>query len=153
MNALWKRALAPFALVPLLAIGCADPYAGRNAISGTVKLKGAPIKEGVIIFEPLEKQDTSSGAPIANGDYNIDRKHGLKAGKYRVRVTAGDGVTPAYRFGGKGEAQEEEAGAPGGSRNIVSKDLIPPSWNANSQQEVTVDSSKANRFDFDIPAK
>jgi hypothetical protein len=153
MDALWKRAFALLVFAPLFVIGCADPYAGRNAISGLVKLKGEPIKAGVIFFDPLDKQDTSSGAPIANGEYNIDRKQGLKAGKYRIRVTAGDGVTPAHRFGGKGEVQEEEAGAPGGSRNIVSKDLIPASWNTLSQQEVTVDASRANRFDFDIPAK
>jgi hypothetical protein len=153
MNALWKRAFALLVFAPLLASGCADPYAGRHAVSGMVKLKGEPIKEGVIIFEPLEKQDTQTGAPIKNGDFSIDRKQGLKVGKYRVRVTAGDGVTPAYRFGGKGEPQEEEAGAPGGSKNIVSKDLIPASWNANSKQEVTVEASKANHFEFNILAK
>src|SRR5438270_159491 len=82
-------------LLLILAAGCSDPYAGRFAVSGTVKLKGEPIREGIIQFEPLDAQDTSSGAPIRSGDYTIPRPQGLKPGKYRIRVSAGDGVTPA----------------------------------------------------------
>jgi len=154
MRASWNVALAAMAAVAFLASGCADPYAGRLALSGEVKLKGEPIKAGVIMFEPLEKQDTSSGASIENGKYDIPRKQGLKAGRYRVRVTAGDGVTPARPVGGKkGQDEEQQAAGPGGSRNIVSVDLIPPSWGADSRQEITLDASKTNRFDFNIPAK
>jgi hypothetical protein len=140
-------------LIAVLMTGCSDPYAGRLAVSGTVKLKGELLKSGIIAFEPLEKQDTASGAPIDKGSYNIPRDKGLKPGKYRIRVTAGDGVTPAMIPGAAaGKNNEEEAAGPGRGTNIISKDLIPPSWGSNSQQEVTVAEGKT-RFDFDIPAK
>ena len=75
------------------------------------------------------------GSAIANGEYALDRKGGLKPGKYRVRITAADGKTPA---------SDEEAGAPGGSTNIVSVDLIPAEWNVNSTQQIEVTSSGDN---------
>src|SRR5690242_5803751 len=73
--------------------GCSDPYGGRMEVSGDVKLQGQPLNEGLIIFEPLEKQDTHSGAQIAVGEYRVPRERGLKPGKYLVRLTAGDGKT------------------------------------------------------------
>jgi hypothetical protein len=106
----------------------------------------------VILFEPLDKQDTMSGAPIEKGSYNIARAQGLKPGKYRVRVTAGDGITPA-KLGVKKEGDEAEAAGPGGSTNIISKELIPASWNVASLQEVTIDSSGSNQKNFNIPDK
>jgi hypothetical protein len=130
-----------FLLAAVLA-GCADPYGGRKEVSGEVKLQGQPLKNGLIIFFPLDKQETQSGAPIADGQYLIERKNGLKPGHYRVQLTAGDGKTPAAN---------EQIGAPGGSTNIVSMDLIPEDWNAKSKHEIEVTASGKNRFDFDIP--
>lgn len=127
-----------------LTVGCADPYAGRMAVSGKVILGGKPIKEGIVSFEPLENQETQSGALIKDGQYSIPRSTGLLPGKYRIRVTAGDGVT---------NVDESEAGGPGGSTNIVSRDTVPPSWNVNSAQEITVSKDGANTFDFDIPKR
>jgi hypothetical protein len=125
-----------------LLVGCSDPYAGRMAVSGGVKLVGQPLKEGSITFVPLDKQDTQGGAPIINGEYNIPRQSGLKPGKYLVQLTAGDGKTID---------NPEEAAGPGGSTNIVSVDLIPPEWNIRSNQKVEVKSDGPNKFDFDIP--
>jgi hypothetical protein len=121
--------------------GCSDPYAGRMEVTGGVKLQGKPLKDGSIVFEPLDKQGTQSGAAIANGEYKVPRQSGLKPGKYLVRLTAGDGKTPA----------NEEAASPGGSTNIVSMDLIPDDWNTRSKHQVEVTSSGPNRFDFEIP--
>jgi hypothetical protein len=135
-------ASALFAMTAVAVAGCADPYAGRMEISGTVNLEGKPLKEGSIQFVPLdEKVGTQTGGPIANGEYKIPREGGLKPGKYLVRITSGDGKTPA----------DEEAGNPGGSTNIVSFDRIPPDWNVNSKQEVVVKSPGPNQFDFAIP--
>jgi hypothetical protein len=139
-------------LVAVISAGCSDPYGGRMEVTGEVKLKGQPLKEGLIIFEPLEKQDTQSGAPIANGAYTVPRQRGLKPGKYLVRLTAGDGITPARVAAGEGKnPPKEEAAAPGGSTNIVSMDLIPEDWNVRSKQQVEIKSDGVNRFDFDIP--
>jgi hypothetical protein len=74
----------------------------------------------------------------------IPRENGLKPGKYLVRVTAGDGITPVNTL------DPELGPGPTGSTNIVSKDLVPPEWNAKSKQQVTVTKEGPNTFDFDI---
>jgi hypothetical protein len=124
------------------ASGCGDQYDGRKAVSGKVTLVGKALEKGQILFEPLDGQGSVSGSAIAHGEYALDRKGGLKPGKYRVRITAADGKTPA---------SDEEAAAPGGSTNIVSVDLIPPEWNVNSTQQIEVTSGGDNKFDFAIP--
>lgn len=131
-----------FAVVTLFAAGCGKDD-GRIAVSGTVTLKGEPLKDGSIRFEPKENQGTENGAPIANGQFTLDRNDGLKPGKYLVRITSGDGVT---RIG-----SEEDAAGPGGNTNIVSEDLIPLEWGQQSTQVVEVKAGQPNEFKFDIP--
>src|SRR5689334_15696311 len=84
------------ALATAFSGGCSDPYGGRMEVRGDVKLEGRPVKDGSIIFEPLDKQDTHEGAQITDGEYHVPRERGLKPGKYLVRLTAGDGRTPAH---------------------------------------------------------
>jgi hypothetical protein len=136
----FRRAIALFVVVVTSAVGCSDPYAGLQEVSGTVTLAGQPLKDGAITFFPLDNQGTQSGAGIQNGSYTVPRKNGLKAGRYRIEITAGDGKTPNI----------EEAGGPG-STNIVSVDMVPEEWNAKSKKEVEVKPTGANKFDFDIP--
>jgi hypothetical protein len=139
-------------VVTSLFAGCSDPYGGRMEVTGEVKLKGQPLKAGMIIFDPLEKKDTQSGAEIVNGQYTVPKERGLKPGKYLVRLTAGDGVTPARVRAGEGKnPPKEQAAAPGGSTNIVSMDLIPDDYNVRSKQQIEVKADGVNRFDFDIP--
>jgi hypothetical protein len=130
----------------ILLAGCADKYAGRVAVTGNVKLKGAPIKDGALVmFEPMEGQDTGANATTTGGTYSVPREAGLKPGKYRIRVTAGDGVTAVNPL-------DEGGPGPGGKgTNIVSKDLVPKEWNVASKQEVTVKADGPNKFDFEIP--
>lgn len=124
------------------AAGCAGNSDGRQAVSGSVTIAGAPLNDASILFLPLDGQDTTSGAPIADGKYAIESKDGLKPGKYKVQITAGDGKTVA---------NEEEAAAPGGSTNIVSVDRIPPEWNVASDKQIEVKASGENNFDFAVP--
>src|SRR5437588_12847136 len=114
--------------------GCSDLSGGKMEVSGTVTLQGQPVKEGSILFIPLDKQETQGGAQILNGEYKMPAEKGLKPGKYLVRLTAGDGKTPA----------NEEIAAPGGRANIVSVDLIPEEWNTRSKHEIEVSTSKVN---------
>jgi hypothetical protein len=141
-----RTVLAGLAAVCGFALaGCTDEFAGRAAISGSVKLKGQPIPDGAIVmFEPLENQDTAGNATVTGGEYTIPRSAGLKPGKYLVRVTAGDGKTAIN------PVDPDAPPGPGGS-NIISQDIVPKEWNVNSKQEVTVTTDGPNRFDFDIP--
>jgi hypothetical protein len=124
-----------------LLVGCGDPYEGRQAVSGTVTVKGVPLKEASIQFEPVDGQDTRAGGGVSDGKYQIPRDAGLKPGKYLVRLTAGDGKTVDA---------DEDPTAPGGT-NIVSVDLIPPEYGSASKQQVEVTAGGANQFDFDLP--
>src|SRR5262245_12342668 len=84
--------LTPF---DALMDGCYYSPGGRVEVTGTVKLKVEPIKDGAIVmFEPLENQGTAGNATVAGGAFTIPRATGLKPGKYLVRVTLGDGTTP-----------------------------------------------------------
>jgi hypothetical protein len=112
-------------------------------VSGTIKLQGASLRGGLIEFEPLDGQDTKSGSVIAGGQYQVPRPQGLKPGKYRVRITSGDGKTPA---------NPEDIAGPS-TTNIVSRDRIPPEWNTRSTKEVSVNKKGPNKFDFEIPAR
>jgi hypothetical protein len=134
------------ALIPVLTLaGCsADPYPGRFGISGKVTLEERPLKTAIVTFEPLEGQDTAGNATITNGVFSIPRQNGLKVGKYRVQITAGDGKTAVN------PVNPDEPPGPGGGTNIVSRDLVPPSWNRKSKQEVTVTTEGPNSFQFDI---
>jgi hypothetical protein len=128
-----------------LFLGCLAESGNRQEISGTVKLKGEPVDDGVIEFHPLgdgSLEMTKSGAPITKGAYRVPREDGLAPGKYRVIITAGDGRTPA--------ADPDAMPGPTGA-NIVSKDRIPPEYNTESKQEVEVKAGEPNVFDYEIP--
>lgn len=143
-DSLMIRFMSLFALVAgLTIIGCGDSYGGRKAITGTITLAGQPIKEGSIRFYPQDGQDTETGCQISNGKFALERKDGLKPGKYLIRVTAGDGKTPA----------DEEAAGPGGGTNIVSVDLIPPDWAESSTQKVEVKADGKTELSLSIPNK
>jgi hypothetical protein len=129
-----------------LAAGCSKPQTGgRFAVSGTVKLNGQPIKDGaIVLFEPLDSQDTAGNATVYGGAFAISLQSGLKPGRYLIRVTAGDGQTAVN------PVDPNSPPGPTASANIISKDLVPANWNENSKQEVTVTKEGPNKFDFDI---
>jgi hypothetical protein len=140
------RIVAPLILACLISSlpGCARNYGGRQAISGTVKLKGQPVNDGMIDFIPISgDQATKSGAQILSGSYKIPAEFGLLPGKYRVSITAGDGRTRA-------DAPVDQPPGPTGA-NIVSKDRIPKEYNIESTQEVEVTEKGPNVFNYDIP--
>lgn len=142
------------ACTPVLGLCCAvlagcggkDPYAGREALSGKVTLKGQPIKDGATVtFDPMDGQATATLGLTAGGAYRIARENGLLPGKYLVRVSLGDGKTAVNPV---------DPGAPpgpGGGANIISKELVPADWNTRSKQQVTVTAGGPNSFDFAIP--
>ena len=130
--------LVSFSVLGLLA-GCGESD-GRVPVEGTVKLKGQPLPQGTIEFV---SDQVRTGAMITEGDYSIPKEQGLPPGKYKVKITSGDGKTPI-------DAPDDFVPGPTGA-NIVSKELIPPEYNTKSTQEVTVEGSKLHRFDYDIP--
>ena len=128
----------------IVLTGCTEANP-RREVTGMISLKGTPLAEGVIEFQPLTTATmgmpaTNAGAVIADGNYMIPAEHGLVPGTYKVLISSGDGVTP-----------DDPEGMPGPSGNFVSKDRIPPEFNRNSTVEVEVVDGAPNTFNFDIP--
>jgi len=122
-------------------LGCGKDPLGRRPVSGMVTLNGTPLADGKISFQPTEGATTSSGAVIAQGEYSIPREKGLPPGKYRVVINA---IKP-------GTGYELPAGAmPGDEVGTPPEELIPPEWNAESENFVEVSASGANEFTHDI---
>lgn len=131
-------------LVPslvLLAALCGCGGSSRQEITGEVQLKGRPIEDGIIRFEPLDGQATGEGASILNGKYTIPRDKGLLPGKYRVSIYAGDGRS------GAGDASPDSPHA--GKR--PGQERVPPEFNEKSTQVKEVTRAGPNKFDFHIP--
>jgi hypothetical protein len=127
-----------------LAGGCEDDAGGRQAISGSVTVKGKPVEMGMIEFIPvagasMDGTYIKSGAVIENGKYEIPKKKGLVPGRYKVTMSAPD---KHNKMGG------DELPGPTSSR--TSKDLIPPEFNLKSKLEVEVKKGP-NNFDFAVP--
>ena len=127
-----------------LWVGCSGNSSGRCAISGSVKVDGAPLEKGSIGFQPLEGGKTSSGAIISKGNFSIPRDKGLPVGKYRVEVNA---AAP----GGGGKAAAADA-APGDAPPPP-KELIPAEWNESSTHTIEVKKEGPFIFPFEIATK
>lgn len=131
--------LVPFVVAVCALAGCSSPQ-NRHEVTGEVKLKGVPVENGVIQFEPMDGQPTGEGASITNGTYMIPADKGLAPGKYRVMIVAGDGMD------GSGDASPDSPNA--GKR--LSREKVPPEYNTKSNVVREVTAEGPNTFDFDI---
>ncbi len=126
-----------------LALGCGpENPKGRKAISGHVKLDGAPLEQGNIEFHPLFEGGLQSGGRIIGGSYSIPAHEGVLVGKYRVAIE--DFVpTPPTPAGYM----------PGDPLPPSPKPKIPPDWNSKSQHTIEVKKEGPFKFDFDVETK
>jgi hypothetical protein len=118
----------------------------RQAVSGTVTLKGEPLSDGIIMFIPTSQDvSTQVSVNIVKGRFEVPADKGLLPGKYKVAISSPDGKTPVD--------STEPPGPSGstGSGNFPSKNRIPPEWNENSTIEVEVKAGEPNKFDYAIP--
>jgi hypothetical protein len=122
--------------------GCGGDPLGRQPVSGSVNVDGAPLQKGNISFQPVDK-GLPGGGKISGGKYSIARKDGVPAGKYRVTINA---PVP-------GTGSEPPPGSMPGEALPPPQELIPPDWNTNSEQFVEVKDKTPNEFNFDIKAK
>lgn len=139
-----------------LAPGCGgnNPL-GRQAVSGSITLDGAPLDQGSIQFSPHQRSGVSGGAVITAGAYQIAADKGLPPGQYLVRIFSPvDAQEPA--------AEEPETMVPGPTAAPSSRgprqpppgtERIPPEFNIESTQVVEVRDGGDNAFDFDIRTK
>lgn len=121
--------------------GCGGDPRSRQEVTGEVILKGRPVDDGIILFAPLDSQETGDGAHIVSGKYRIPKEKGLSPGKYKVSIYAGDGRSGA----GDASPDSPHAGVKPG------KERIPPKYNEKSELVREVTKGGPNKFDFDIP--
>ena len=130
----------------LAAAGCGGSDGlDRQAVTGTVSLDGAPLKEGQIQFFPAAntKEAIATGARITGGTFSIPRADGPIPGTYTVQITAS---------GGEQAPPEGSDGMPGtGPKH--DKELIPAKYNAQTTLKADVKSGEANKFDFPLTSK
>lgn len=141
------RCFVGFLILSLsLIVGCSSKNmtSGRVPVSGSVSIKGEPLSEGLIQFEPLEKQNTSASVVLIGGNFSISSTNGLQPGMYLVRITAGDAEedkpVPGKALTSSGDKK------PGSKK----KPAVPPEWGEKSKQQVEVKAEGLNKFDFEI---
>lgn len=134
-------ALCWLLLVAMAGCGGSNPL-GRQAVSGTVTLDGAPLDSGSIEFTPLEGSGIASGAVIAAGKYEIPAESGLPPGKYRVSIVDNPPAPPL-----------PPGHMPGDDLPPQPKPRVPAAWNRNSTQQIEVTEKGPNQFDFHITTK
>jgi hypothetical protein len=90
-----------FVAFAVVAAGCSptDPF-NRQPVSGTVSLKGKPVKTGQIFFEPAAGQQLASNATITDGAFTMTREQGLSPGNYHWKLLVLDGPMPVNPDGG-----------------------------------------------------
>jgi hypothetical protein len=129
------------AIIPGTLGGCGGDKRDRQEVTGYITLKGQPLDDGLINFNPLDGQETGDSAQITNGSYQIPKAKGLSPGRYKVFIIGGDGRS------GAGDASPDSPFA--GQR--PGKERVPPEYNENSKVIKEVKSGVPNKFDFDIP--
>ena len=135
--------LAALALVLLGGCGGGSDELPRQAVSGEVKFNGAPLKSGLIQFQPAEPGAvTAGGAGIVDGSYSIPASEGLVPGNYEVSITSvGEAAAPLAE------------GARPGDPVMKVKDPIPARYNVKTQEKAQVTKEGPNTFNFDLKAK
>ena len=144
-NRISQRCAANIAIVALILFtlptsGCgpSNPL-DRQAVSGTITFGGEPLAQGSISFEPTAPEGVTSGAAVIDGWYDIPAYQGLPQGTYVVRINTSKSDEAAI------------AALPPGTPEPPGIELIPPSYNTESQHLVEVISG-SNQFDFTIAA-
>jgi hypothetical protein len=136
-------AAAATAAAALAGCGGAADNLPRQAVSGSVKFKGQPLKTGLIEFFPSEPGIATTGATgITDGSYSLPRSEGLQPGKYEVRISSAPQT-----------AQRPPGAMPGDSPLPAAKELLPEKFNAKTTLSAAVTKDGSNTFDFDLQDK
>jgi hypothetical protein len=138
----WVLVLEMAAAGLLAGCGGAEDELPREAVSGTVKLNGQPLKQGRIQFQGT----APGGAGIVDGNYSIPKAEGLVPGKYQVLITS----TLA-----EAEPAPSKTEMPGDTPppKKAIREPIPEKYNAKSKLAAEVTKGGPNKFDFELTDK
>jgi hypothetical protein len=119
--AVWVGALAVVA--GLFVCGCQKGPA-IGTVRGEVTFNGQPLKDGRILFTPIDGQGQTGGATITDGKFTAS----MPVAKMKVAINANRviGKKPVYE------------GDPKSPLMDVVEELIPPRYNVNTELETDV---------------
>jgi hypothetical protein len=105
------------------ACGPSDP---RVTIQGAVALDGKPLREGQVVFLPVDKSLRAEGAQVKDGGFTIR----VCKGPHRVEINA--------------QVEERRAASPNAppEAGITTRSIIPPRYNEQSTLSFDVQSAK-----------
>lgn len=126
-----RRFIFAFLAVLPLAVGCGGSGGDTKPkfkVTGTVKLNGAPLDTGTIMFESDPPDGRMASAPISAGSYTLE----ATAGKKTVRISR--------------EVMKEID--MGGEKMKISEETLPTRYNSESTLKAEVKTEGDNVFDF-----
>jgi hypothetical protein len=124
-------------VLTLLLPGCNrdDSY---QSVSGSVTFRGEPIRAGTIQFFTLgDRPVLFAGATIARGKYVVPMDHGLKPGKYLVRISST-------------ERLPNTEGADPSMNPFRVRERLPSKYNTESALTIEFSAGKRGPFNFDL---
>tara|TARA_R110002095_G_scaffold174863_2_gene152230 strand:- start:2694 stop:3098 length:405 start_codon:yes stop_codon:yes gene_type:complete len=129
--------LKPLTMLCFLVVlqGCGRGNDGPEmaSVKGTVKIDGAPVPKGDIIFEPADGTGRAAAGVIENGVFQFNSPVGLK----KVMIIA------SRKTGKKGKDFGED----------LMESYIPKKYNTESELKEKVSPGSENEFEFDLKSK
>ncbi len=120
--------------------GCSPAASRRAAVSGTIRVDGAPLKEGAIAFFPIQPTiGPSAAGVITDGLYDIPRAKGPVIGGNRVEIRA-------FRKTGRKSVDHWNPDEPGDE--VIS--ALGPEYNRDSTLARDIRDGQ-NQLNFDLP--
>jgi hypothetical protein len=126
-----------FVIIVIHVVGCGrSDGLTRVVVNGNVRLGGTPIERGQIRFIPnVDTPGPVTIEEIRDGEYSCKRSGGVPVGQHRVEILAWDPKVPF----------------PTGPGQATPKQLVPKTYNVDSQLVVVLDnSSNPVVKDFDL---
>jgi hypothetical protein len=140
VNRGWSGFVALTAVGLIVSNGCGS-RSDKLAVSGEVKLNGAPLESGAIRLTSIGGEKVqATGAFIENGQFDIPQSKGLSPGTYHVEINSPNDDAPPVM----------DRATPTGPGIPTQPDRIPPEYNIDSKQRVEVTADGENHFAFDI---
>lgn len=150
-----RAAVALVVSICLLALGCSDGtgLAKRYKVSGTVKYKGEPVKQGSITFSPVDAQNgRPATGTITDGSYYLTTAvdgDGALPGDYRVSIISTEvdlSAASANAQAGGSMRQDDVAKA-----NLNAKKLVPAKYGIPDTSGLTFKvEARSNTANFDL---
>lgn len=123
--------------VGLTSLGCSGSSGpGMVDVDGNVTMDGTPIEEGKILFRQVDGDQRAFAANIVNGAYQLESL----PGNTRVEIRASRIIPGKFDM-------------TNGTPEPVGEMYIPKRYNKESELTATIDSEKANAFDFELSSK